>query len=126
MTKSTRKKPAKVAGEKVSAPRRHLAALKERSNVLADSTHVEALVRDLGEMIEAVRQQVAVVIELKIGDFKPADSGQVELYLRRQETRDGRVPRPRYARNPRCGVPDRASFARSAGRASSARDRSRA
>ena len=23
-----------------------------------------------------------VVIELKIGDFRPADSGQVELYLR--------------------------------------------
>jgi hypothetical protein len=36
-----------------------------------------------------------VVIELKIGDFKPADTGQVELYLRwldRHERQDGEEP----------------------------------
>jgi hypothetical protein len=36
-----------------------------------------------------------VVIELKIGDFKPADSGQVELYLRwldRHERQEGEEP----------------------------------
>lgn len=36
-----------------------------------------------------------VVIELKIGDFKPADSGQVELYLRwldRHERQAGEEP----------------------------------
>jgi predicted nuclease of restriction endonuclease-like (RecB) superfamily len=60
MTKATRKKSAKVAGEKVSAPRRQSVALKQRSNVLADDTDVEALVRDLGEMIKAAQQQVAV------------------------------------------------------------------
>ena len=33
-----------------------------------------------------------IAIELKIGDFKPADAGQIELYLRwldRHERRDG-------------------------------------
>jgi YhcG PDDEXK nuclease domain len=35
------------------------------------------------------------VIELKIGDFKPADTGQVELYLRwldRHERQEGEEP----------------------------------
>jgi hypothetical protein len=35
------------------------------------------------------------VIELKIGDFKPADTGQVELYLRwldRHERQEGEKP----------------------------------
>jgi hypothetical protein len=66
MTKATHKKPAKEAGEKVSAPRRQSATLEERSNVLADDAHVETLVRDLGEMIEAARQQVAVAVNASL------------------------------------------------------------
>jgi predicted nuclease of restriction endonuclease-like (RecB) superfamily len=74
-----------------------------------------------------------VVIELKIGDFKPVDAGQVELYLRWldrhdrqsgeeapmaiilwQEARDRRVSRPR-AQWHSCGrVLDRATAARGA------------
>ncbi len=41
------------------------------------------------------RMQRLVALELKIGDFKPADSGQMELYLRwldRHERRPGEAP----------------------------------
>jgi predicted nuclease of restriction endonuclease-like (RecB) superfamily len=41
------------------------------------------------------RMQRLVAIELKLGDFKPADSGQMELYLRwldRHERRPGEAP----------------------------------
>jgi predicted nuclease of restriction endonuclease-like (RecB) superfamily len=59
-TKATRKKPAKVSSEKVSAPPRQSAAVKERSNILVNDADVETLVHDLGQMIEAARHQVAV------------------------------------------------------------------
>jgi hypothetical protein len=60
-TKETHKRPARVVPDKkVSASRRQSAPLKGRSNVLTDDADVDTLVRDLGEMIETARRQVAV------------------------------------------------------------------
>lgn len=91
------------------------------------------------------RMQRLVAIELKLGDFKPADSGQMELYLRwldrheRQPSeqtplgiilcagkkRDRRVPGPRCARHPRRRVPDGVASAGRTRRSTAPRDRGR-
>ena len=74
-----------------------------------------------------------VVVELKLGDFKPADLGQIKLYLnwlnrherqpgeekaprphpvRGEESRTGGIPRSRPRRRPPCRIPHRTPAAR--------------
>ena len=59
MSKPERKKPTKMASVKVSAPQRSSTAQGQRSKERTDDVQVDVLVRDLGKMIEAARQQIA-------------------------------------------------------------------
>ena len=59
MSNPERKKPTKASGVKVSAPRRPSTALGQRSKERTEDAQVDVLVRDLGKMIEAAREQAA-------------------------------------------------------------------
>jgi hypothetical protein len=58
--KTKRPKSASTARAKVSALRRESAETKLGVSALKNDAYVESLIRDLGEMIEAARRQVAI------------------------------------------------------------------
>jgi hypothetical protein len=58
--RTKRPKTTRAAREKVRAPRRQSTDTKVRVNISTNDAYVELLIRDLGEMIEGARHQVAI------------------------------------------------------------------
>lgn len=58
--RTKRPKTTRAAGEKVPAPRRQSTDTKVRANISMNDAYVKLLIRDLGEMIEGARHQVAI------------------------------------------------------------------
>ena len=116
MTKVPRTKPATAGCKKVSPPVRQTATRGDRSPTLPDDAEVAALALDLGKMIEAAWQQVAVAanaalttlywqlghrVRTEVLEGRRAESGaQIVAAVGRQlETRYGRGFGPSEARS---------------------------